>query len=138
VTADHVLAYVRHLLNWHATREDDYRTPIARGMTRAPSAKERARTRVLTDDELRLVWRAAGAWEGPFGKMLQCILLTATRRNEAAHMDRQEMSGTDWVIPATRHKSKRPFLVPLTPPALAILAEVPTIGAPSGKGFIFT
>jgi integrase len=136
VTADHALAILRALLNWHATRDDDYRSPISRGMTRA-KPKEIARTRVLTDDELRLVWRAAGVMSGYFGKLVRFILLTATRRGEAANIDREELSGDEWIIPAKRHKSKRPFLLPLPRQAMAILAEIPTIGAPRGKGFIF-
>src|SRR5277367_3041260 len=42
------------------------------------------RDRVLTDDELRAFWKASEAWEHPFSRLLRFILLTATRRQEAA------------------------------------------------------
>jgi len=32
--ADHVLAYLRRVLTWHASRSDDFRSPIVRGMAR--------------------------------------------------------------------------------------------------------
>jgi integrase len=83
--ADRVLAYIRKIMNWHATRSDDFRSPIVRGMART-KPKERKRTRILDDDELRAVWRAAESFEGPFGYFVRYVLLTLTRRNEAARI----------------------------------------------------
>jgi integrase len=101
------------------------------------SPKDRARERTLTDDELRAVWCTADKLKTPFARMLQFILLTAVRRKEAAWMDRGELNGTEWVIPAARFKGKREFLVPLTPAALAVLAELPAVGQ-SDSGPVFT
>ncbi len=70
-TAQHTLATLRRLMNWYAGRSDDFRTPIVRGMSRI-KPKERARTRVLSDDELRAVWQVADTF-GPYGRMLQFI-----------------------------------------------------------------
>ena len=42
--------------------------------------KERERERILNDDELRAVWKAAKRFPGPFGYFVRFILLTATRR----------------------------------------------------------
>jgi len=52
-------------------------------------------------------------------------------------MARNEVSadGTEFTIPAARHKSKRDFLVPLSKAAQAVLAQVPVIGS---KGLVFT
>ena len=74
--ADNTLAQIRRILNWHATRTDNFRSPIVRGMART-KPKERARDRILTDDELRAVWKAAGASTGPFDYLVRFILLTA-------------------------------------------------------------
>jgi hypothetical protein len=54
VAAEHALAIIRRIMNWHATRDDDFLSPIVRGMSRI-SPKDRARTRILEDDELRLI-----------------------------------------------------------------------------------
>src|SRR5215470_10780395 len=53
VMADRLLAYMRRVMNWYASRSDDYRSPIVRGMSRNAS---KARERTLTDVEIRAVW----------------------------------------------------------------------------------
>ena len=52
-------------------------------------------------------------------------------------MARGELSadGSEWTVPAARHKSKREFLVPLSKDARDVLAAVPRIGR---KGLVFT
>jgi Phage integrase central domain len=42
VMADHVLALLRKLMSWHASRGDDFCSPIVRGMAKT-KPKERAR-----------------------------------------------------------------------------------------------
>ena len=79
--ADRVLSAAKTLLNWHAGRTD-FISPLGRGGRRT-STRERARERVLTDDELRRVWLAAEQDKGPFGPFVRFVLLTATRRGEA-------------------------------------------------------
>ena len=132
--ADHVLAALRRIMNWHASRSDEFRSPITRGMAKTKPA-ERARERVLSDDELQVVWRTAEGFPGPYGHLLRFILLTATRLREAAQMRRQEVTSSDWLIPAGRHKSKREFLLPLSEAAKRALEGVPVIGT---KGWVFT
>jgi integrase len=120
VMATRLLAYVRKVFNWHATRADDFNSPIVRGMARV-SAKERERQRILNDDELRAVWRAAEAAGTPFGRLVQFTLLTGCRRSEATGMARTELNGTDWTLPAARNKVKVDLLRPLSAQALALL-----------------
>ena len=135
VMADHALAYLRRLMTWHAGRSDEFRSPIVRGMART-SPKERARQRILTDDELRAVWKAADDSGSVFARLVQLIVLTATRRNEAARLRREELSGDEWIIPAARYKGRQDMLVPLTPAAMAVLGKVPVLR--QGKGYVFT
>ena len=108
-----------------------------KGMART-KPKERARQRALTDDELRAVWEAAEASDHVFGRLVQFVLLTAARRNEAARMTQVELSGGDWTIPAARHKSKLDFLLPLSAKALAVLDNIPLIGRNADRWFEFT
>jgi integrase len=124
------LAYLSRVMNWHATRVDDFRSPIVRGMSRGTATK---RDRVLTGDELRAFWRASTAWEHPFGRLLRFILLTATRRDEAAEMRWAEVEADIWTIPATRYKTKVDFELPLSRAALDVLAAAPRVGE-----FVFT
>jgi integrase len=121
VMADYTLAVLRRLFTWHSLRDENFRSPIVRGMARS-KPKERARQRMLSDDELRTVWRSA---EGsPFGLYLQFVLLTACRRTEAALMPWAEVSNGEWLIPAARYKTNRDHLVPLSKTAQAVLAKV--------------
>jgi integrase len=126
------LAFLSKIFNWHATRDDDFLSPIRRGMART-KLKESARDRVLSDDELRAVWKAAEALSGPYGYLVRFLLLTATRRAEGAKMVRSELHGDDWVIPAIRMKSKLEHVVPFSPAAKAIIDGKPNLGA-----FMFT
>lgn len=126
VMADRTLAVVRKIFHWHALRDDDFKSPIVKGMART-SSKERARERTLTDDEIRAVWKAADAGEGPFPSLVKFLLLTAARRNEAAHMMRNELAGTDWVLPAGRNKTGVDLIRPLTAMALSVLDGVPKL-----------
>jgi integrase len=127
VMADRVLATVRRIMNWHASRDDEFRSPIVRGMARTRPA-EHARERTLTDDELRAVWRAADEATGPFGPFVLFLLLTGARRSEAAAMTRGELVGEDWTLPAARNKTKVDLVRPLSGAALAVLAKLPAIG----------
>jgi integrase len=134
VMADRTLATVRRIMNWHASRSDEFRSPIVRGMART-KGKERARARILTDDELRAIWKAAGATPGPFGAFVQFLPLTAARRGEAAGMTRSELAGQDWTLPEARNKVKVDLIRPLSPASQELIAKLPRIGK---AGYVFT
>ena len=124
VMADRTLAYVRKAFNWYATRDDQFNVPIVRGMARV-KPKERARTRILSDDEIRILWPVLDE-AGTFGALAMTLLLTAQRRDEVAHMQHNEIGREGiWAIPAERYKTKRPNFVPLSRAALAVIAAQP-------------
>jgi integrase len=125
--AQAVLAILSKLFNWHASRNDDFLSPIRRGMARI-KPQEHARDRVLSDTELRAVWRASEAFPEPYGSLVRFLLLTATRRGEAADMTRGELSGADWIIPAARMKAKQEHVIPLSKAAKAIIDDAPMLG----------
>jgi integrase len=132
--ADHVLAYLRRVMTWHASRSDDFRSPIVRGMARTRPSQRR-RQRVLSDDELKAVWRVTEASQSAFGYLVRFLLLTATRRTESAAMRCNEIAGDEWIIPQERYKTGLELVIPLSPAAQAVLAAVPRIGK---SGFVFT
>ena len=133
VMADRTLATMSPIFNWYATRSDDFRSPIVRGMKRT-STKERARTRVLSDAELRAVWQAAGKL-GVFGGFVRFLLTTAARRAEAAKMTWAEIDGGDWILPADRSKNGDPLVRPLSQLALDVIGAQPRI---EGCPYVFT
>jgi integrase len=119
VMANRTLAYLRAALNWYALRTDDWQPPLVRGMGRAwPDCGPRLR--VLSDDELRRIWRATGDGE-VFSRLVRVLLLTGQRRTEVAALQWSELSGPLWTLPPSRFKSGVPHMVPLTQDTLAAL-----------------
>ena len=144
VMADRTLAYLRKVMNWHASRSDDFNSPIVRGMART-KPEELARSRTLNDQEIRAVWIAAGKMGNAFGHLMRFLLVTATRKNEATHARHDEINVNYkhetkngkkriartipiWTIPALRHKGKRDHVVPLSRLALKVLDATPVVG----------
>jgi len=122
VMADRTLAYLRKAFNWQATRDDRFLPPIVKGMART-KPKERARARVLSDDEIRLIWPLL---DGTFGALVKALLLTAQRRGEVAEMRRSEIAADGvWTLSAERYKTKRANFVPLSRAALDIIKAQP-------------
>lgn len=125
VAADRTRAYLRKCLVWWSERDDEFNFNAAFGarVHARANAAERARTRVLSDDELRLLWPLLA---GTFGALVKTLLLTAQRRDEVSHMRRSEI-GADgvWMIPAERYKTKRPNAVPLSAAALKVIDGQP-------------
>jgi integrase len=126
VMADRTLAYIRKVMNWHASRSDEFRSPIVRGMART-SGKDRARARILTDDELRALWKAVEAMPGPFGAFTKFLLLTSARRAEAAGLTWDEIKDGVWLLPAARNKVKQDLARPLSAAAQSVVNSVPKL-----------
>jgi integrase len=117
--ADGALGLLRRVLNWHAARIDGYASPIVRGMNRT-STKETARSRVLSDDEIRAIWKATDSTQS-FDCLIRFLLLTAARRSEAAEMTRSEIVGSDWTLPAARNKVGQDLVRPLSAMAMQVV-----------------
>jgi hypothetical protein len=81
IQADNVLSVLRSMMNWFATRDDNYSSPIVKGMQRDQrSASERARSRILDDDEIRAVWNAAEQ-NGTYGALQRVPLIVVHSPN---------------------------------------------------------
>jgi len=111
VVVNHVLAAIRAMFNWWQVQDDEFVSPIVKGMEKGKVTK---RQRVLTDEELRILWPLLPAF-GVFGSIVELLLLTAQRKGEVSAMARAEI-GQDgvWTIPAERYKTGLPNVVPLT------------------------
>src|SRR5262249_10478615 len=93
-----------------------------------PPHQEAPRDRLLSDDELKEIWDTAVAMGGPYGALVRFLMLTGTRRLEAASMTRDELDGGVWVIPPARQKSGIAHAVPLAPTAIGIIDDLPNAG----------
>jgi integrase len=125
--ADYVLAVIRGIMNWYASRTDDYQPPLARGMGRV-DAKNRKRARVLDDDELRAVWKAAEN-SGTFGAIIRLALLTAQRREKIASMEwcHVTVDGV-WEIPAKEREKGSGGVLVLPDAALQVIQAQMRVG----------
>lgn len=132
VMADRVLAHVRKAFNWQTTRDDKFAPPIVKGMARTKPA-ERARKRILSDDEIRDMWAALShdSVSPIFARIVWTLLLTAQRRNEVGRMRADEIDGDMWTIPAERYKTGVANHVPLSAEARKWLDA-------KGSGFVFS
>ena len=115
-------------MSWYAERDDEFNLNAAfvRVAARA-NPKERARTRILADHELRIVWPLLSE-AGTFGALLKTLLLTAQRRDEVANMTWTEI-GTDGIgrFPPSGTKRSDQTIVPLSTTALAVIEAQPKI-----------
>lgn len=87
------------------------------------------RERALSDDELKLVWRASGRLGWPFGPIVRLLILTGQRLREVAWSpwDEYNLERREWVIPGSRTKNGVEMLVHLSDPALAMIKDLPRI-----------
>jgi integrase len=134
IEANRTLAAVRKLFNWALSRDIIAVSPCAG--VKPPSA-ETARDRVLTDDELRLVWQAAEQMGYPFGPVVQMLVLTGQRRDEVRKMtwDEVDLERRLWKLAAGRTKNNKPHDIPLSAPVVAVLESLPRI---VGSRVVFT
>ena len=119
--ADAVLATIRGIMNWYEARSEHYSSPIVRRMRRT---KSKSRDRVLSDDEIRAVWKAT---EGAFGGIVKLALLTAQRRQQIATMHWGDIKDGTWTIPAEARAKGTGELLKLPPMALAVIEAQPMI-----------
>jgi len=133
VMADRTLAMLRKAFRWWAARDDQFAPPVVPGMART-KPKERARSRVLSDQEIRDLWRALDTAKvpKPFPAMVRTLLLTCQRRDEISRMAWSEIDGDVLEIPAARYKTGQPNAVPLTKMAREL------IGLKKSGPFVFT
>jgi integrase len=125
--ADAVLATVRAIMNWYATRADDYTPPVVRGMQRL-SARGQARARILDDDELRAFWAATES-AGPFNAILRLCLLTAQRSRKISTMKWADVSPDGiWTIPTAAREKTTAGMLKLPQAALDIIRAQPQLG----------
>jgi integrase len=84
---------------------------------------ETARDRVLSEDEIRLLWAQFDALDATMGAFYKLRLLTAQRGGEVASMRWQDvdLDSSWWTIPSEHSKNKLTHRVPLNASAVAIL-----------------
>jgi integrase len=126
--ADCVLKVLRSIMNWFATRDDNYSSPIVKGMNRDKrDASERARDRILTDDEIRKLWTATDGMDR-YGAMVRMLLLTAQRLSKVSAMRWDDISEEGvWTIPSEAREKGNAGELKLPKLALDIIRAQPQV-----------
>jgi integrase len=131
--AFHDFSLIRRLFNW-AIGTDDYGleiNPCRRLNSADLIGQNQARDRVLSDDELRALWRSTDRLGYPYGPLYRLLALTGLRLGEAcgACWPEFDLGRREWTIPAERMKKvkggAKPFMVPLTDAMLEVLSALP-------------
>jgi integrase len=127
--ADICLAIIRKMANWYATRNNDYVSPVVRGMNRT-DVSERQRKRIFNDDEIRAFFTATSR-DGTFGALCQVLLLTAQRREKVATMKWSDIVNDivegEWLITSEPREKSHAGSLRLTPKVLALMKKQPRI-----------
>jgi hypothetical protein len=97
----HAFAVLRAFLRWAHRKHYLDQNPIERI---ASPHKYRPRERVLSEDELKRVWIAAG--DDTFGKIVKLLILTGQRRGEIASLTRDWCRVTNWYCPHGSAKTR--------------------------------
>jgi integrase len=126
IMANRTLNLVGRVFRWGMRRALVDQNPAA--LIETPG-EEKERDRVLSDSEIRSLWKAADKG-GQVGALLKLALLTGQRRGEFEQMRWQDidLKGGWWTIPSEHAKNKQFHRVPLSPPAIAILRGIEAAG----------
>jgi integrase len=134
VGANRAFAQLRKMSAWAVSRGIIERSPCE-GIS--PPSAEKSRDRVLSPDEIRLVWRAADELGFPFGPITKLLILTGQRRPEVGGMEWNELDLENrlWTIPGSRAKNRRQHAMPLAPQAAKIIKSLARF---SDSKFVFS
>jgi integrase len=129
VSANRTQSILHTLFRWAKEPGRKYVTvnPVADMPRRA---KETPKDRVLSDHEIRTLWHTLDTHPltPSIALVFKMILLTAARPGMVAGMLRDELHDLDgktpeWHLPASRMKNGKPFILPLSSQAVAIIKK---------------
>lgn len=121
----HMLAVARTFLRWCVRPPRQYISHSPLEGLQLP--RYRARDRVLTDNELICVWRAADELGDAFGMIVKLCILLGQRRTQTASIAHSWIDRANRIIsfPREAMKSSRPHIVPYCDLVATIIDNIP-------------
>lgn len=116
----HAFVAIRTMMNWCWKRGYIDTSPVP---PLAFPSKER--NRVLSDNELRLVWQRAEGYGYPFGSIVQLLILTGQRRGEITNLRRNWIERNTVTFPSSIVKNGREHSLPLGPMTFSLIETLP-------------
>jgi len=129
IASNQVLGAAKQLYKWAMQEEIIAVNPLAELSPLYPAA---GRERYLSDAEIRAFWWACGQIYPTYCNLFKVLLLTATRRNEAAELPLTgELDFADrvWTLPPERNKTGVWFLIPLVEQVIQLIQSAPRTGS---------
>ena len=119
-TEHHAFVAVRTMMNWCVRQGLLSVSPV-------PPLRfsTKSRSRILTDDELKLVWQRAEEVGYPYGRIVQLLILTGQRRGEIAGLRRSWIEGNTITFPEGFTKNKREHRIPIGELTQQLIANLP-------------
>jgi integrase len=132
IMARRLQAHLHRLFKWAVGRGIIEVNPLA---DLPKPGSETRRDRVLSDQELVKVWKAAEQSGYPYECAIKLLILTGARREEIARLRWSEWDGLSIRLTAERTKNGEPHEIPLSTAAMSVLGSVPRI---AGSEYVFT
>lgn len=89
---------------------------------------EKARTRFLSENEIRILWKGSDSLGYPFGDLCKFILATGQRPGECRRLDSRDVSKGIWLVEGGDPKNAERHRIPLPKIARAIVKQSPSDG----------
>jgi integrase len=121
--AKHAFVAIRTMMNWCVKHGLIDVSPVPR-----IAFKAEARSRILSDAELMLVWERAVEVGYPYGDIMRLLILTGQRRGEIAGLRRSWIEGSSITFPVGFTKNKREHHLPIGAMTKQILDRLPDVG----------
>jgi integrase len=134
IAANRTVSLLSKVFNFALAEPDVWRL-IRNPAQRLPRNGENRRERFLSPEEIgRLSAALRARWDEPAAKAIALLLITGARRGELlnATWDQIDFERGRWTKPSAHTKQKKLHIVPLSPPAVRVLTEMPM-----REGYIF-
>jgi integrase len=131
-TASRVRGRIEAILDWarvheyrHGENPARWKGNLAFALPARGKAKPRGRHAALAFADMPAFWADLAERDGGGARALRFAILTAARTGEVigARWEEMDFAKATWTVPAARMKSGRIHRVPLSAPALAVLAQ---------------
>lgn len=123
--SDRFLAYLNPFMKWAATEDIIDHNFVGDVLKVGPGVVKR--DRVLSDAELKAIWRACGQFNSPealnYGRLVRFLMVTAQRREEGATVKHGDFIGGHWKQEEDSNKSGREHLLKLPQLAVEVLGS---------------
>lgn len=120
----HAFQYLRSFINWAYQKHYIDKNPMER---MKPPRLNKPRERILSDKELREIWRAAGEIGQP-GTIVKLLILTGQRVGEVSKLQTDMVGENQITIPQWLTKNGREHSFPIGKLATRLLASAKTRG----------